>query len=61
VEKHIGSRKVRKIFLDDCYHMVTMDNQKALVAEETIRFFNEVIAGETQSSQSVELDTVRVA
>ena len=61
VEKHIGSKKVRKIFLDDCYHIVTMDNQKHIVAEETIRFFNEVIAGEAHPSSSVEFDTVRVA
>lgn len=61
VEKHIGSDKVRKIFLDDCYHILTLDNQKHIVAEETIRFFNEVIASEASPSPQVELDSVRVA
>ena len=43
VVNHIGSRKVRKIFLDDCYHMVTMDNERELVARETRDFFREQI------------------
>ena len=43
VESRIGSRKVRKVILDDSYHMVTLDNQKEVVAEETIRFFREAI------------------
>lgn len=61
VEKHIGSNKVRKIFLDDSYHMLTMDNQKHIVAEETIRFFKEATAIESPSSSTAEFDTVRVA
>lgn len=62
VEKRIGSKKVRKILLDDCYHILTMDNQKHIVAEETIRFFKEAIASETSpSSSTAEFDTVRVA
>ncbi len=43
VANHIGSKKVRKIFLDDCYHMVTMDNERELVARETGDFFREQI------------------
>jgi carboxylesterase len=31
----------RKIFLDDSYHIITMDNERALVAEETCCFFEE--------------------
>ncbi|HQT27156.1 MAG TPA: alpha/beta fold hydrolase [Burkholderiales bacterium] len=61
VEKHIGSRQVRKIFLDDCYHILTLDKQKDVVARETIRFFNEVIAAVAPPSSQVELDKVRVA
>jgi carboxylesterase len=41
VEEKIGSKIVRKIILDDSYHMMTIDNQKDRVAEETIKFFRE--------------------
>ncbi|MBY0578154.1 MAG: alpha/beta fold hydrolase [Burkholderiales bacterium] len=61
VEKHVGSKKVRKILLDNCYHIITMDNQKDIVAEETIRFFKEAIANELSSSLTAEFDTIRVA
>ena len=43
VEEKIGSKIVRKIILDDSYHMMTIDNQKDRVAEETINFFMEQI------------------
>jgi carboxylesterase len=43
VEDKIGSQIVRKILLDDSYHMMTIDNQKDRVAEETIKFFKEQI------------------
>jgi carboxylesterase len=59
VENHISSKKVRKIFLDDSYHILTLDNQKDVVAEETIRFFKEAISNET--AEKVEFDKVRVA
>jgi carboxylesterase len=39
VEEKIGSTIVQKIILDDSYHMMTIDNQKDRVAEETIKFF----------------------
>jgi carboxylesterase len=45
VEKKIGSKIVRKIILDDSYHMMTIDNQKDRVADETIKFFGEQISG----------------
>ena len=41
VEKYIGSSEVRKVIIPDSYHMLTLDNQKELVADETIRFFKE--------------------
>jgi carboxylesterase len=44
VEAKIGSKIIRKIILDDSYHMMTIDNQKDRVAEETIRFFIEQIS-----------------
>ncbi len=43
VEEKIGSEVVRKIILDDSYHMMTIDNQKDRVAEETANFFREQI------------------
>ncbi len=44
VERKIGSKIVRKIILDDSYHMMTIDHQKDRVAEETINFFLEQIS-----------------
>ena len=44
VEEKIGSKIVRKIILDDSYHMMTIDNQKDRVAEETINFFVEQLS-----------------
>ncbi len=41
VERRIGSDTVRKVLLDDSYHMVTLDKQKEVVAEEIVRFFRE--------------------
>ena len=40
VVTHIGSTKVHKIMLHDSYHMITMDNERELVADETIRFLD---------------------
>jgi carboxylesterase len=39
VHKHIGSTIIRKVILDDSYHMLPLDKQKDLVAEEMINFF----------------------
>ena len=49
VAEHIGSREVRKIFLDDSYHIVTMDNERELVVRETRNFIQEHIGGATGS------------
>jgi len=49
VEKNIGTKIVRKIILDDSYHMMTIDNQKDRVAEETITFFREQISLKAQT------------
>ena len=40
VVTHIGSTKTHKIMLHDSYHIITMDNERELVADETIKFFN---------------------
>lgn len=60
VEHHIGSKKVRKVFLDDCYHNITMDNQKNVVADETMRFIREAVAN-PGFSHTAEFDTIRIA
>jgi carboxylesterase len=41
VYRLIGSRNKRKILLGDSYHMITMDNERDLVARETIRFYRQ--------------------
>lgn len=39
VLERIGARHVRSVTLDDCYHMITIDNQRDIVAEEVTAFF----------------------
>jgi carboxylesterase len=39
VLENIGSDDVDFVLLHDSYHIVTLDNEKELVADETIRFF----------------------
>jgi carboxylesterase len=41
VLENIGSDGVDFVLLHDSYHMVTLDNEKDLVANETIRFFRD--------------------
>jgi carboxylesterase len=43
IEKNIGTHLVRKVILEDTYHMLPLDNQKYRVAEETISFFKQNI------------------
>lgn len=43
VYRGIGSAHKRKILLGDSYHMITMDNERDIVARETIRFFQQSI------------------
>ncbi len=42
VADHIKSDKVVKIVLHDSYHMITLDNERELVAAETIKFFEDL-------------------
>ena len=39
----IASQHKRKIMLGDSYHIITMDNEREIVARETIRFFQQSI------------------
>jgi carboxylesterase len=43
VYRRIRSEHKRKILLGDSYHIITMDNERDLVARETIRFFQQSI------------------
>jgi len=40
VERSISSPVRRKVMLHDSYHIITLDNEKELVAAETLEFFN---------------------
>ena len=40
VASRIGSDDIHKIMLHDSYHMITLDNERELVADETIRFLD---------------------
>ena len=48
VVDHIGSAVVRKIFLGNSYHMVTMDNERDVVARETRDFLRAQIGRASQ-------------
>ncbi len=39
VARHIASTQIRKILLEDSYHIVTLDNDRDIVAHETCDFF----------------------
>jgi carboxylesterase len=43
VYRNIRAAHKRKILLGDSYHLITMDNERDLVARETIRFFQQSI------------------
>ncbi|HQR02919.1 MAG TPA: alpha/beta hydrolase [Rhodocyclaceae bacterium] len=40
VEKHIGASIVRKVILENSYHIITMDNDKDRVLSETLDFIS---------------------
>jgi len=43
VRDHIGAQKVRMVLLDNCYHMLPIDNQRDIVANEIITFFKHCV------------------
>lgn len=62
----VGSPIKRKILLDNSYHIITMDNEREIVARETALFFQDSVrrklaTGLTQGPQTVneELDRAR--
>ena len=46
VERSISSASRRKIILHNSYHIITLDNEKELVADETVAFFNQHLPSE---------------
>lgn len=46
VESSISSPSRRKLILHNSYHIITLDNEKELVADETIAFFNQHLPSE---------------
>ncbi len=49
VQKHIKSKDVHMLLLDDCYHMVPIDNQRSVAADEIIHFFKDRACGPSHS------------
>lgn len=41
IERGISSRIIKKVLLDNCYHIITMDFEKETVARETLQFLNQ--------------------
>jgi len=44
VASHIGSEEIRTVLFNNSYHMLTLDNDRDAVAEETLGFFARMIA-----------------
>ena len=42
VAANLGSAKIESVMLHNSYHMITVDNDRELVASKTIAFFNEI-------------------
>jgi carboxylesterase len=51
VRQHIGTDDVRMVLLDDCYHMVPIDNQREVAAHEIIHFFRDQSHRKSHSSR----------
>jgi len=54
VLENIGSKDVDFVLLHDSYHIVTLDNEKDVVADETIRFFRDRIRRTANASMGGE-------
>lgn len=39
LERHLGAANIRRVTLHDSYHLITVDNERATVADETASFF----------------------
>lgn len=61
VHDTIGSPIKRKLLLDDCYHIITMDNERETVASETVAFFRDSIRRRTSSGRAPETHIISKA
>lgn len=61
IERHIGEDVVRKILLKDTYHMITIDNQKETVADETINFLRDSIEQREIKANGLQRDIHKIA
>lgn len=52
VDSRISSPERRVVILQDSYHMVTLDNEKARVADETIQFFDRHLAARSRQDMA---------
>ncbi len=51
VQRHIKSKDVRMMLLDDCYHMVPIDNQRSMAAAGVVDFFKGRARGTSLSAR----------
>lgn len=61
IERHIGGDMARKILLKDTYHMITIDNQKETVADETINFLRDCIEQREIKANGLQRDIHKIA
>lgn len=59
LERHLASHMLRTLWLDDSYHLATLDNQRELVAQTTLQFFLE--ARSNSSAEPREVILIRAA
>jgi len=60
VAQNVGSGEVRKVLFDDSYHMLTLDNDKDAVVDETLAFFERHGAAARRAGGRGEAPVVRV-
>ncbi len=48
IERTVSAQQVRKVLLENCYHIITMDFEKERVAQETLAFIGQAM---TQKSR----------
>ncbi|MDE2260262.1 MAG: alpha/beta hydrolase [Betaproteobacteria bacterium] len=51
IEKSVSSPQVKKVLLENCYHIITMDFQKERVAQETLEFIRQSTVQIVQDAQ----------
>lgn len=52
IMQSIGSRDARILWLEESYHVATLDNDKDLIVERTARFISEIAGDSTPVHRS---------